>query len=356
MTAPLDDVYSLAAGTEVVPLRSGGALVRSDVASLQLEGASTRLFLERVLPLLDGQRSFDAVAAALPDVAPADLRGHLDALVAARVLRRSPRGLAPPAPVTPFLALLEAWGLPAPAARDALSKLRVVVLGLEAHGAHAAAQLADCGVGEVVLVDPFPCEPGNVALMPGVTPEAVGTPRQQVMARLLSGRGGRVTTPDVPLTREGVDALVRGASLALACFDRGLSAVHHWLNRASLAHAVPALYAELSSHTARVGPLVVPGSTACFMCYRMRGLACMDDFEPEMAWEEHLDRQRQPRLHARATLPPLAAQVGGVLAQEALKLLLGLRPTTLASHVLDLDALKPLPSLHPVLEKPDCPV
>ena len=236
--------------------------------------------------------------------------------------------------------------------------VRAVVLGHVCLAALAAAQLTDCGVGEVVLVDPFPCEPGNVALMPGVTPEAVGTPRQQVMARLLSGRrgGGRVTASDAPLTREGVDALVRGASLALACFDRGLSAVHHWLNRASLAQGVPALYSELSSHTARVGPLVVPGSTACFMCYRMRGLACMDDFEPEMAWEEHLDRQRQPRLHTRATLPPLAAQVGGVLAQEALKLLLGLRPTSLASHVLDLDALKLVPSLHPVLEKPDCPV
>ncbi|QSQ13424.1 TOMM precursor leader peptide-binding protein [Myxococcus landrumensis] len=358
MSSSQDDVYRLAPGTEVVPLRGGGALFRSDTLSLELEGASTQLFVERILPLLDGQRDFTTVAAALPGIAASDLREHLDSLVNARVLKRMPRGAALPAPALPFFALLEAWGLPLPAAQDALSRLRVVVLGLEAHGAHAAGQLADCGVGEVVLVDPYPCEPGNVALMPGVTSEAVGLPRQQVLARALESRrgGGRIVTAEPSLSREGVEALVRGASLALGCFDQGLSVANQWLNRAGVTLGVPTLYGELTSHVARVGPLVLPGNTACFMCYRMRSLACADDFETAMAWEEHLDQQRTPRLHTRATLPSLAAQAGSLLAQESLKLMLGLRPTPLSGHVLELDALRLVPSLRPVLEKPDCPV
>ena len=42
------------------------------------------------------------------------------------------------------------------------------------------------------------------------------------------------------------------------------------------------------------GPLFIPGRSACWMCYRMRALACEQDFDLGMTYEEHLDRKRQP--------------------------------------------------------------
>ena len=53
-----------------------------------------------------------------------------------------------------------------------------------------------------------------------------------------------------------------------------------------------------------------PGRSACWMCYRMRVLACEQDFDLAMAYEEHLDRKRQPSLAERPVLPALPLQLG----------------------------------------------
>ena len=74
----------------------------------------------------------------------------------------------------PFLEFFESIGISTSEARKNLARLRVVVFGLEGHGAHVAAGLAQCGVGELVLVDPFPYQLENKFLMPSLQPITVG--------------------------------------------------------------------------------------------------------------------------------------------------------------------------------------
>ncbi|MBV9787885.1 MAG: TOMM precursor leader peptide-binding protein [Chloroflexi bacterium] len=354
--------YVLAAGIDAVPLNDGSLLCRSDTLALRIEGAFARVLAQRVLPLLNGQRSFEQIAGLLPDLPREELRQRLDELVQAQVLNRQqqPQATATAHPtLAPLLAMLETIGLEAPVALQTLQQLRIVIVGLEAHGAQLAALLADCGVGSLVLVDPFPCQPGNLSLMPLVGPEAIGVAREQALQTALQARGvtSAITIGGAQeLTKERVAALATDAHLLVGCFDKGFSATNHWINRASLAQNIPALYAELRGHTALIGPAVLPGQTACYMCYRMRSIACEEDFNAAMSYEEFLDHQKRPALHERGVLPMLPPYVGSLLALEILKQSLSLSLPALTNNLLEFNALTMQTTSHPILQKPDCPV
>jgi ribosomal protein S12 methylthiotransferase accessory factor len=337
-------------------------VLRSDLLAVRLEGTGATSFCEGVLPLLDGRRSLDEIHALLPNLDPEELRQQLDDLVAAGVLRRHD-GSTPPlvesGTMDPFLAFLEAVGLPLAEARQRLASLRVAVIGLEGHGAQSAATLAACGVGELVLVDPYPCQPGNLTTLPLVGLDAVGQPREHVV-RLALERQSADTVVTVGGTEHldpnDLHALAPGCHLLLGCFDKAFSAVHGWLDAAALAHGVPTLHSRLEGHTAVIGPLVLPGRTACFACWRARRQACEHDPAEAAVYEALLDRQRRPALHERPVLPPLPVVVGGMVALEALKHLLELDVPTLAGKVQELDALWSRIDVHAVLRMPDCAV
>jgi ribosomal protein S12 methylthiotransferase accessory factor len=74
-----------------------------------------------------------------------------------------------------------------------------------------------------------------------------------------------------------------------------------------------------------------------------------------MAYEDLLNRQRQPRLHERPALPALAAYTGSLVALEALKLLLAVGSGTLAGKVHEFDALRCHSQTHTLLRIPNCP-
>jgi ribosomal protein S12 methylthiotransferase accessory factor len=158
------------------------------------------------------------------------------------------------------------------------------------------------------------------------------------------------------INRDIISSLVRDCHMLVGCFDKGFSSSNHWLNRASLEHGIPAVYAESRAHTALVGPMVLPGQTACYMCYRMRSIACAADFTEAMEYEEFLDKRKRPMLHERAVLPTIPPYIASVLTQEILKQLLSISESSLAGNVLEFNALTLESDRHSILQKPDCPV
>ena len=332
-------------------------MFRGNGLSVRLEGASAGDFAETILPLLSVPRTLAELVAALPRASPAELEAHLDDLVVAGALQKWNEGTEPAG--GGLLAFAERFGVSAAAAAERLRQARVGIVGLEAHGALLAMTLAACGVGTLALADPYPCAPETAALIPGLPPELLGGKRHDAIGRTLARSTPSVTVAcfgaDV-LLRPDVERLVSASDIVAGCFDRGMTAAHHWLNRAALAHQIPAIYATLDVHEAIVGPMVIPGQTACFLCDRMRRLACEVSFEDAMAHEEYLDGVRLPRLHRRPLLPPLAPHAASVLALEILKRLLGLEPISLAGRVHVFDALTLATSMHPVAEHPGCAV
>ena len=346
--------YQLAAGVDVVPLTEESVLFRSNTLAVKVEGSMAALLSARVLPLLDRPRSLDYLESQLGDVA-GDLKQSLDSLVEARVLERSHEA-ANSQPDRPFAAFIENLGVKPSDAAERLLALRVGIFGLEAHGAHLALELARLGVGSCILADPFPGRESDALLLP---PAAFrpGFMRQQSVADAIKSLAPSTTvTLAGELSRDSVREIAESANLLVGCFDRGYETAHHWINRAAIVTRTPALFAEISTHIATIGPCVLPNQAACYMCYRMRRVACEENYDEAMAYERFLNQANQPSLSSRATAPFLAAHVASVLACEIVKLVALTLPPTLAGRVLEFDALTLESRFHAVLRQPDCPV
>ncbi|MBK8459716.1 MAG: TOMM precursor leader peptide-binding protein [Micropruina sp.] len=155
------------------------------------------------------------------------------------------------------------------------------------------------------------------------------------------------------MDRDDVADLVRGRDLVLTVVDPGFAAVRAWVNQAGLAAEVPSLQVSLEGADARLGPLVLPGEGPCYLCWRMRALACADDFDLAMAREEALDRARAPL--NRPLLPGLVESAAAVLVRDVLALTTSIGQPALAAHVITIDALRGSQTTDTVLTRPDCP-
>lgn len=351
MTGP--EAYVLVPGVEVIRLDGDDALLRSDTLALRLEGPSARLFTEALVPHLRTPTTLGELQAALPNVDAQSVRVFLDGLVTAGALTHAP-AREHPAADAPLVALMTQLG------RDGdlrpLRALRIAVVGLEAHGSHLAAALAAFDVGALTLVDPFPIRESHRTLLPMAQGLTVGTPRATALADALrqTNTTTRIAVSET-LSREQVDRIAARCDVLVSCIDRGFAAANLWVNRASLSRHLPALYGQIATARALVGPLVVPGETACYMCWRMRAIASEEDFEAAMRFEELNDARREPAQDRGGVLPGLPAYVGSLLLTEIVKLSLGIAPSVLTGRVHEFNGLTFQVDTHTILQLPDCP-
>lgn len=367
-------------GLDTLSLQEDRVLLRSEAGVVKIEGSMADAFLTRLLPYAGRWRSREALHAFFSDFGGEDLDAQLEALVRQGVLRRrdgvggddgrvdndDDRGHVDEdddGEQDPFAGFLDLVGISSHEAIELLRGSSVAIYGLEHAAAHAAVQLAQCGVGEIRLIDPFPLQCGDIACVPGATQAAVGVPRQQIVRDAIT-RAAPATRCVLPvddasgergLDRARATESARGCRLLIAAFDRGFSAAQQWVNRASLETGVPALFAELGGHRALLGPMVLPGESGCYLCWRMRYLAARPSFGDAMAFEEHDRRRLQPVAHRRPLLPPVATWAGSLLSLEALKTMLALTTPGLTDAILELDGLTATMTRHRFLQRPDCP-
>ncbi len=300
---------------------------------------------EAVLGLLDGTRGVEllraeARARGLPDGRLEALLGRLEAAglltdgATGRPGRAGPAAGAADAALDPLRADLASLSVVHPeperaagvlAARRAL---RVQVRGAGRVGATVAALLAAAGVGRVEVLDSGRVEPWETA-PGGLPPETVGELRATAARRLVGhwSRGGLHAGSGPGGGRSGVGDGRGGAGLSLVVVTPrdGLGAyvpdplpAEWWVSTGT-----PHLYAGVVEATGVVGPLVLPGGTACARCLQ----------------EERTDRDPvRPRLLAQwrsgapHPLPAcdlgLATAVAGLAAAHALAFLDGDLPAS----------------------------
>lgn len=335
-------------------------LFRGDGLSVRVDGASAREFAGSILPLLRTPKAVSELTNALPRHDPADLLSVLDRFTQLGVLRRQAQadGDSAASDTAPWFAFLDRSGVPELKARESLAALSIGIVGLEAHGAHLALLLGHCGVGALHLVDPYPLRPEHVGWSPALASAAQPSSRADAVAAAVA-RTAPSTMVAVhgtgELTRRDIEAIAPRCTMLVACMDRGFSAAHHWVNEIGLSQSIPAIYSELGGDEAVIGPLVVPGRTGCFMCYRMRRLACEPDLDAAMSFEKHLDALKAPALHRRALLPMLPSMAANLLGLEILKFFLLPDGPHLAGRILEFDALGPTLKGHAFIERSDCP-
>ncbi|MFB7267054.1 ThiF family adenylyltransferase [Streptomyces nojiriensis] len=224
--------------------------------------------------------------------------------------------------------------------------IRVRVRGSGRVGAVIAAVLAGAGVGRVEVLDGGRVEPADVA-PGGLDPGSVGRPRAESAGRLV-----RESAPGrAPGAGEDAGA-EPGLALVVVAPRDGL---HAWAPDPEtaadwIAAGIPHLYAGVLEGTGLVGPLVLPGSTACAGCMER------DRVDRDAAWPRMLVQWRSAhRRRAGAACDlGLSTAVAGLAAAHALAFLDGHLPASTASRW---EAA--LPTLHwestPVPPHPDCP-
>jgi adenylyltransferase/sulfurtransferase len=329
---------------------------------VKLRGRSFREFVQRVVPLLDGTRPLDAVKSEVADLfKPEDLDECLALLASNGLLEDVARWeLSEPerARLMPQLNLLqmltpEPWRVQA-----RLGRATVAVVGLSGTGATVAQSMAAAGVGQLRCIDGGPVAPADLSSCGVYVESSLGQPRGEALRDRLG-----VLAPDSKVAAlgealesdEAVARAVAGSNFVVNCLDEGDISTVYKLNRACLALKIPWTSAASDGLEVLAGPTVFPGETACYLCYRMRAVACAADPEAAFDYQSFLDRRKRDDSGTRPSLVFGAGIAGQIAALEAFKVVSESMAPSLRGRLLVLDLRDLGTTLHVVLRKPWCP-
>jgi ribosomal protein S12 methylthiotransferase accessory factor len=312
----------------IIPARSG-VFVRSDVKSFALSGGSVGDFLKRALPLLDGEHDIEQIIAAFSDYSRKSVLAlliHLNSLGIVQPVDPSRHG--PSADRREELsAYLTLWTRDDRNLKDRLQSAHVAIVGSSPWASTAGRQLLRAGVHALTWLE-----------VPGHKP-----PPPRFERRKVSIEDGALAPlpPDLSLL------LVAAHPDELRLLDL--------VARTAEKTRTSYLVAQVDGLHALVGPVVIPGETACWECLRSRRLANQADFEETARLHSAL--RTCVRIDRRSLPPPGASSLlAGLVMMECIRLLSGYAPSQLVGRQLEIDLLTYASRLHDLIMLPWCAV
>jgi bacteriocin biosynthesis cyclodehydratase domain-containing protein len=351
--AAVELVYALKASVEVLPAPDGRVyLLRPGTSDLVVPEPD---MTDRAL--LDALRR-PSTAAVLAREAGADgdvIREKLRALEAVDVLTSWPADDPPleDAAAQRFdrqLPYLAEFGAPA-AQQRALGDATVAIIGCGGLGSWALGALACAGVGNFVLVDDDTVEPSNLNRQIVYVDADIGRPKVECAAEWVR-RFAPTTQVTTQRRRVGSAAdvvpLARDADIVLLLADHPPYVIERWVNAACVSTSTPYIACGQGTPILKVGPMVVPGRTACFACEETQMRASAPLYDDVVAL-------RQQTSAFAMTLGPASGIIGTLLSMEVMHALLG-RPAATEGRALLLDIQTLRTWWEPIERDPGCPV
>lgn len=215
----------------------------------------------------------------------------------------------------------------------------VAILGCGGLGAWAASGLAGAGVGRLVLIDDDRVELSNLNRQLLYAESQLG--QLKVLAARDALRAHNREIDVVPVARrirrpqDMEDLLGLQPDLVIATADWPPHDLPRWVNRACLQAGVPWIGAGQFPPRVRVGPMVIPGKTACHACLEAA-------VREEAPLYDEVATSRSRRCMPDPSVGAVSGVVGSLLAAEAVHLLLGrFRPSSAgAALLLDLQTMQ----------------
>ena len=345
------------------PDDSGDEVLRfiSARRSLKLKGHSFREFQNSVLPLLDGRHSFEEIQKQVEDLFnEEDLVECLRLLAAQNLLEEGDTCLQGEVArrLTPQLNFFHEVGGQAEVMQERLGNATVTVIGMGGVGAGAALSLAAAGVGTLRCVDALPVRETDVYFSPAFQIKDVGGSRAVAVARMIERSAPQVKTwvHDGAIKKEEeVRAVVEGADFVVCCLDASQSNLTFKLNRVCLAGGIRWTSCAVSGFELILGPTVHPPDSSCYLCYRMRAVACSINPEDAFVYERYLDRRKQDDSGTRENLVFGVGIAANIVGLEALKELTNIGEPSAVGRIVVFNLLELTCSSHVVLRKPWCP-
>lgn len=170
-----------------------------------------------------------------------------------------------------FLAAAQSGGTAFSAeAQRRLSRTHLAVLGLGGFGSHIVYQAALMGFGKITAVDFDVAKSSDLNRQCLYAVSDVGRKKADAAADRCQQLNASVDYRFLDRRITGADdltAVLEGVDLGILSADTPREKIFSWMNEAAYALGVPVLYALGILQTCfRVGPLVMPGQTACFDC------------------------------------------------------------------------------------------
>lgn len=345
------------------PDRKGDEVLHfvSDRRRIVLKGHSFREFKEYVIPLLDGKHTVEEIAAETSDIFELeDLETGLGLLAEQGLIEDVPD--ASPAfgeaSIEPQLNYFHEVSESSSKTQERLSKSTVTVFGLMGPGATVALALASAHVGTVRCIDSEPVGPADPYLSQVFQPGDVGAKRAEAVRQRIhsAAPGVRVVSHSTPFESEAqIAEAIRGSDFVICCIDQGLSSLIYKLNRVCLSEGIRWTSCSASGMEVVVGPTVRPYITACYLCYKMRAVACAENPEHDFVFQRMLDKRKTDDSAHRENITFAAGLAANALGLEALKELSGCMQPSTVGKVLVIDLMEMSMKKHVLLRKPWCP-
>ena len=195
-------------------------------------------------------------------------------------------------------------------------------------------------------------------LNPFFVPSEVGQNRAEVVrSKILEHfpRAEALAVADPVASDADALQIIDGADLVVCCVDAGMSTHSYIVNRACLKACIPSTSCAVSGFEGIIGPTVVPHETACYLCYKMRAVACTANPLDELAHMRRLDRQKQDNSHRRENHAFSVGAIGSLMGLEAVKCLTGIAEPSALGRIVVLDFLTLASRTHTILRMPWCP-
>lgn len=330
-----------------------GVVLRSDLGTFQLHGDDVRLFVTAIVPLLDGTRTAEAVAAALPDYSASSVTNFLSLLQQKGLVEHVPDSDARAAEDRFF----QKWGQGDGEGLGTLTNARVAVAGLEPWGAVAAIELAAAGVRRLHLVDDGAVSADDLLAVRALAATDRGRFRRDAVRDAIARAAREAEVTVAPFAAGVDDTFSIDGDFDLLVTGLNGDDLYRLRRIAQFAHErkLPTLHGHLDGFEAWVGPAVVPGETACWNCFRLRRLGAADFVQTAHELDATLSAS-PAETRARAFLAPMAGQAGQSMAMEAIKLLTKYTHSALPGRFLVQNLVSGESALHKLLRMPWCEI
>jgi len=210
------------------------------------------------------------------------------------------------------------------AGQQALQRLRVAIVGLGGTGSIVAQELVHLGVRDFVLIDPDVLDETNLNRVANATPEHIGRPKTEIVARYIESLSQRASIECIEgdVIRARVAKRLTDADLIFGCTDsHGSRAV---LQQVAYQYLIPLIDMGVTisvtkgsvSHIYGRIQLLAP-SLACFTCGEL-----LDPNQVRQDMMTAFERQADPYIQGIQEPAPAVMSLNGTVASLAVTMFL----------------------------------